>query len=175
MCSSDLVSEAEALASDLQMFAGEGFFSVEEGAEAKGALDVGLSRARAELARHEEALAPVRDKAVPERVRLQMAVQDHTSLVEELASIAGLDAETLAVRHRIPLSFGVRALAHEPVRDRLWVSAAYSGRIWSISASDPSDRRAYGLCGQSRDLVAEPDGSVVVATDCGLFRIAGAP
>jgi len=83
----DTVSEAEALASDLQMFAGEGFFSVEEGAEAKGALDVGLSRARAELARHEEALAPVRDKAVPERVRLQMAVQDHTSLVEELASI----------------------------------------------------------------------------------------
>lgn len=83
----DTVSEAEALASDLQMFASEGFFSAEQGAEAKSALDAGLARARAELSRHEEALAPVRDKAVPERVRLQMAVQDHLSLVEELTSI----------------------------------------------------------------------------------------
>jgi hypothetical protein len=83
----ETVSEAEALANDLKMFAAEGFFTPSEAAEAKRALDAGLVRARAELARHEAAFAPVRDKAVPERVRLQMAVQDHTSLVEELESI----------------------------------------------------------------------------------------
>jgi len=80
------VSEAEALGRDLQMFAGEGFFTAAQAGEAKGALETGLSRARAALASHEEALAPIRDKAVPERVRMQMAVQDHTSLVEELES-----------------------------------------------------------------------------------------
>ncbi len=82
----DTVSEAEALGRDLQMFAGEGFFTAAQAVEAKGALETGLSRARAALAGHEEALAPIRDKAVPERVRMQSAVQDHTSLVEELES-----------------------------------------------------------------------------------------
>ncbi len=86
-------------------------------------------------------------------------------------NLLALDAETLEHRQTVPLSFGIRALEYEPVHDRLWVAAAYSGRIWSVSASDPSDRRVHALCGQTRDIVAEPRGSVVIASDCGVFRI----
>lgn len=86
-------------------------------------------------------------------------------------NLLALDAATLEVVETVRLSFGIRAMVHEPVHDRLWVAAAYSGRIWSVSAADPSDRRAYALCGQSRALVATGDGAVVVATDCGVWRI----
>jgi hypothetical protein len=82
-----------------------------------------------------------------------------------------LDAETLVVVDRVRLSFGVRAMIHEPVHDRIWAAAAYSGVLWSVSAGDPKDRVAYALCGQARDLAADAEGRVFVATDCGLFRI----
>ena len=82
-----------------------------------------------------------------------------------------LDAETLEVEDRVRLSFGVRALIHEPVHDRIWAAAAYSGVLWSLDAKDPSDRVAYALCGQARDLAADSRGRVFVATDCGLFRV----
>lgn len=82
-----------------------------------------------------------------------------------------LDASTLEVVERVRLSFGVRAMLYEPVNDRVWAAAAYSGVLWSVSASDPDDRVAYALCGQARDLAASPGGRVFVATDCGLFGI----
>jgi hypothetical protein len=82
-----------------------------------------------------------------------------------------LDASTLEVVERVRLSFGVRAMLYEPVNDRVWAAAAYSGVLWSVSASDPDDRVGYALCGQARDLAASPGGRVFVATDCGLFGI----
>ncbi len=81
------VSEAEAAAGDLKMFAGEGFLSPEQSEDIKGSLERCLGRAREQLATHQAAFAPIRDKAVPERVRMQAAIQDFTSLVEELGEI----------------------------------------------------------------------------------------
>ena len=81
------------------------------------------------------------------------------------------DAGTLRLEHSVPLSFGVRALVHDPVKDRIWASAAYSGKVWEVEASAPFRRRAYALCGQARDLTADGQGRVVVSSDCGIFRI----
>jgi len=81
------------------------------------------------------------------------------------------DADTLRLEARVPLSFGVRAMIHDPARDRIWAAAAYSGKIWEVETSPPYGRRAYALCGQARDLEADARGRVVVATDCGIFRI----
>jgi len=81
-----------------------------------------------------------------------------------------LDDATLEVVDRVHLSFGVRAMIHEPVHDRIWAAAAYSGVLWSVAAGDPDDRVGYALCGQARDLAADGSGRVFVATDCGLFR-----
>lgn len=81
------------------------------------------------------------------------------------------DAGTLRQEHSVPLSFGVRALVHDPVKDRIWASAAYSGKVWEVEASAPFRRRAYALCGQARDLTADGQGRVVVSSDCGIFRI----
>lgn len=86
-------------------------------------------------------------------------------------SMLVLDAETLETRDRIPLSFGLRALMYEPVHDRVWAAAAYTGRLWSIEAHPPYRRTAYALCGQTRDLAADARGRVVVPTDCGIYRI----
>jgi hypothetical protein len=82
-----------------------------------------------------------------------------------------LDEETLATRARVPLSFGLRALMYEPVHDRVWAAAAYTGRLWSIEARPPYRRTVYGLCGQTRDLAADDEGRVIVPTDCGIYRI----
>ncbi|MBN94644.1 MAG: hypothetical protein CL928_11325 [Deltaproteobacteria bacterium] len=82
-----------------------------------------------------------------------------------------LDAATLEVRHRVPLSFGLRAMIYEPVHDRIWAAAAYSGRLWSIEAKPPFRRTSYALCGQARDLDSDAEGRVILATDCGLFRV----
>jgi hypothetical protein len=82
-----------------------------------------------------------------------------------------LDDETLETRARIPLSFGLRALMYEPVHDRVWAAAAYTGRIWSIEAHPPYRRTVHGLCGQTRDLAADDLGRVIVPTDCGIYRI----
>ena len=44
-----------------------------------------LNRAREGLATAEAAFAPIADKAVPERVRMQTQIQDYRSLVEEMS------------------------------------------------------------------------------------------
>lgn len=85
--------------------------------------------------------------------------------------ILPLDAETLEPGPFLPLSYGVRALVHDPRFDRLWAAAAYSGRIWMVEASQPHRRRSWSLCGQARNLYIDPLGRAVVGTDCGLFRI----
>jgi len=82
-----------------------------------------------------------------------------------------LDPDTLRIEAHVPLSFGVRAMIHDPVRDRIWASAAYSGKIWEVETSPPHRRRAFALCGQARDLRSDGRGRVVVSTDCGIFRI----
>jgi len=86
-------------------------------------------------------------------------------------AILVLDPDSLAVRDRVPLSFGLRALMYEPVHDRVWAAAAYTGRLWSIEAKPPYRRTAYGLCGQTRDIAADDEGRVIVPTDCGIYRI----
>lgn len=91
----ETVGEAEALASDLQTYAAEGFLGEDE-AEAIGKdLERALARARAGLEALEAELAPIRDRKVPERVRLQSAVQDYTSFVEEVEEIVEEWADTV--------------------------------------------------------------------------------
>ena len=81
------VSNAESAARDLTTFAAEGFLSPEQAADSKGNMERCLGRAREQLATVEAAFAPIRDKAVPERVRMQSQIQDYTSLVEELTEM----------------------------------------------------------------------------------------
>ncbi len=81
------VSDAEGLAGKLKMLAEEGFMDRAQADDAKGALERCLGRAREELATRKAAFAPIADKAVPERVKLQSMIQDYTSLVGELEEI----------------------------------------------------------------------------------------
>ena len=78
------VSEAEAAAGDLKMFAAEGFLSAAESSDSEGAIGRCLARGQEHLANLRAAFAPIADKAVPERVKMQSAIQDYTSLTEEL-------------------------------------------------------------------------------------------
>jgi len=82
-----------------------------------------------------------------------------------------LDPATLEVQGQTRLSFGLRALLHEPVAGELWAAAAYSGRLWRVDPTDPSRRQALALCGQARALASDEAGRIYVATDCGIFRI----
>jgi hypothetical protein len=82
-----------------------------------------------------------------------------------------LDPENLLVQDRLSLSFGIRAMLHEPVHDLVWAAAAYSGRLWVVEPRAPYRRRAVPVCGQTRDLVSDGQGRVVVSTDCGIFRV----
>ena len=82
-----------------------------------------------------------------------------------------LDPDSLEVRDRVALSFGVRAMLHEPVNDLVWAAAAYSGRLWAVEPRPPYRRRAVPICGQARDLVSDDRGRVVVSTDCGVYRV----
>ncbi len=82
-----------------------------------------------------------------------------------------LDARTFEVRGQVRLSFGVRDLIYEPVHDRIWAAAAYSGLVWSVDAAPPHARTSYALCGEARSLAADSEGRVVVGTDCGIYRI----
>jgi hypothetical protein len=82
-----------------------------------------------------------------------------------------LDGVSLETRRQVRLSFGLRAMLYEPVHDRIWAAAAYSGRLWSVEAKPPYRKTVYALCGQARDLAADAQGRVVVATDCGIFRV----
>ncbi len=81
------VSDAESLAGDLKMFAAEGFLTPAQSQDLKGSIERCLNRGRETLATHQAAFAPIRDKAVPERVHMQSRIQDYTSLVEELSEI----------------------------------------------------------------------------------------
>jgi len=83
------VSEAEAAAGDLKMFAAEGFLSPEESSDSEGAIARCLGRGEEHLANLQAAFAPIADKAVPERVTMQSAIQDYTSLTEELSEMLG--------------------------------------------------------------------------------------
>jgi len=83
------VSEAEAAAGDLKMFAAEGFLSPEESSDSEGALARCLGRGEEHLANLQAAFAPIANKAVPERVTMQSAIQDYTSLTEELTEMLG--------------------------------------------------------------------------------------
>jgi hypothetical protein len=78
-------SDAEALAGDLCMFAEQGALTREQADDAKGAMQRCLGRARERLQTLRAAFAPIADKAVPERVKMQAQIQDYTSLVDELA------------------------------------------------------------------------------------------
>ncbi|MEM9071414.1 MAG: hypothetical protein AAGE52_23105 [Myxococcota bacterium] len=77
------VSDAESLAGDLFMFAAEGFLG-DRADDVKHMMELCLGRAQDELAKRKAAFAPIANKAVPERVKLQSAIQDYTSLVDEL-------------------------------------------------------------------------------------------
>ena len=79
------LSDAESAGGDLMMFAAEGFLTPEQAAESKGNMERCLNRAREGLATAEAAFAPIADKAVPERVRMQTQIQDYRSLVEEMS------------------------------------------------------------------------------------------
>ncbi len=81
------VSEAEASAEDLKMFAAEGFLTPEQASDAEGAIGRCLGRGREQLATLQAAFAPIANKAVPERVKMQSQIQDYTSLVETLSEI----------------------------------------------------------------------------------------
>jgi hypothetical protein len=86
-------------------------------------------------------------------------------------SLLALDPNDLSVQRQVRLSFGLRALMHEPVRNELWAAAAYSGRLWRLDPTDPARKQALALCGQARALASDDSGRVYVATDCGVFRI----
>ncbi len=79
------VSNAEAATSDLKMFAAEGFMTAEQASDTENAMGRCLGRARDHLENLEAAFAPIRDKAVPERITMQTAIQDYTSLIDELS------------------------------------------------------------------------------------------
>ncbi len=79
------VSEAEALAGDLVTLGEAGALTREQADEAKSSIEICLNRGREKLQTLQAAFAPIADKAVPERVKMQSQIQDYTSLVEELA------------------------------------------------------------------------------------------
>ena len=80
------VSDAESLARDLCQFAAAGFLGTQAD-DVRGTMERCLGRAREELATRKAAFEPIKDKAVPERVKMQSAIQDYTSLVDELTEM----------------------------------------------------------------------------------------
>lgn len=72
---------------------------------------------------------------------------------------------------QVPLSFGIRALHHEPTRGIVWAAASYSGQLWAIDAADPDRKQALALCGQTRSLTSDAQGRLIASSDCGIFRI----
>lgn len=87
------VSNAESLATDLSTLAGAGGMTRAQADDAHGALQRCLARAQERLETLHAAFAPIRNKAVPERVKMQSAIQDYTSLVETLESLVAAWAE----------------------------------------------------------------------------------
>lgn len=80
-------SNAETLAGDLKMFAAEGFLTPEQASDAEGNMARCLNRAKDQLQTLEAGFAPIKDKAVPERIKMQTSIQTYTSLVGELSEI----------------------------------------------------------------------------------------
>jgi hypothetical protein len=85
-------------------------------------------------------------------------------------SILRLDPSDLSRRGRAGVSFGVRALHHDPVHRLVWASASYTGLLWALP-TDGGEARSLALCGQGRDLASDASGRLIVGTDCGLFRV----
>ncbi|MCA9546445.1 MAG: hypothetical protein KC613_18700 [Myxococcales bacterium] len=81
------VSEAEALASDLRMFLSDGLYAAEHAEDLKGDVARALHRGQERLQVHQAAFEPIRGKAVPEKIKLQSAIQDYTSLIETLSDL----------------------------------------------------------------------------------------
>jgi hypothetical protein len=81
------VSDAEALSEDLQMLASEGYMSAAMSSDSQGAIGRCLSRGQDHLGTLRAGFAPIADKAVPERYKMQSAIQDYESLTETLAEI----------------------------------------------------------------------------------------
>ena len=74
------VSDAEAAASDLMELG-------QANDDVQGTIERALARAKDELVEFQAAFAPIKDKAVPERVYLQSHIQDYTSITESLQEI----------------------------------------------------------------------------------------
>jgi len=81
-------------------------------------------------------------------------------------SVRFVDPEAMAVTRTVELSMGVRALVADG--ERLWASAAVSGRLWLVEGGET---RAWGLCGQGRGLAVDEQGRAVVGTSCGIVRV----
>lgn len=81
------VSDAEALAQDLQMLASEGFMTASMASDSENAIGRCSNRGRDHLQTLRASFAPIAHQAVPERVKMQSAIQDYESLVESLTEI----------------------------------------------------------------------------------------
>lgn len=96
-----------------------------------------------------------------------------TQVGEELAlgrfvegAVRFVDPRAMEATRTVELSMGVRALAADG--ERLWASAATSGRLWLVEGEET---RAWGLCGQGRGLAVDDQGRALVGTSCGIFRV----
>lgn len=93
-------SEAEALASDLLMLASEGYLNDLMASDATGAMQRCLGRAKERLWDLRAAFDPIADQAVPERVKMQSAIQDHEGLIETLQeTLADWDETIVSNEH----------------------------------------------------------------------------
>lgn len=81
------VSEAEMLSQDLKMLASEGYMDAAMSSDSQSAIGRALSRGHDTLRNLRAGFAPIADKAVPERQKMQSAIQDHESLTETLDEI----------------------------------------------------------------------------------------
>lgn len=89
------VSDAETSASDLKMYAAGGLLGAQAD-DVKSSIAMCLNRAKEKLQTLQAAFAPIQNKAVPERVKMQSQIQDYTSLVETLTDILGEWDEAVA-------------------------------------------------------------------------------
>jgi hypothetical protein len=86
--------------------------------------------------------------------------------------IAGryLEGALLRVGERVRaerLSLGVRALAVDDARDRIWVLSSLTGRLWLLG----DERRSWAVCGRGRDLALDDRGRAWLGTDCGILVV----
>jgi hypothetical protein len=108
------VSNAESLARDSAMFANTGLLTFEQASDCKGAIQRCWNRANERLQTLRAAFAPSQNKAVPERIQMQSAIQDYTSLVGELQTLnndwdSNFQAPEAASSFSAPSSFGAPA------------------------------------------------------------------